>query len=322
MTVTVFRSTDVGAPTLTGATGSLIGVLDACLVNGYGSKSALGWTKAFTGTNRASYQASTGNKLYLDVKDDIAGSSTDWYTAVRGYETMSAVGTGTGLFPTTAQVAADTFYWQKSIESSSATAVSWMLIGNQKTFYLWARLLSTDTAAPNGDNGYFCAFGEFTSFRSSDAYNTIIIGQTTHSSPSTNNTVASLVSAMNVSSTGHYVARSFTQSGTSVTVGKTSDAHKAGGATLCGQTTGVTQLVYPNPEDGGLYIAPVWINESAVNSLRGILPGFWNPLHVAPLVTHDTFTGTGNLAGKTFEGLTTTYSSVKGQVFIETSNTW
>lgn len=34
---TLYRSTDVGAPILTGSVGSLIALLDACLVNGYGS---------------------------------------------------------------------------------------------------------------------------------------------------------------------------------------------------------------------------------------------------------------------------------------------
>ena len=39
MAVTVYRSTDTGAPALyTDSAGSLITILDACLVNGYGSQ--------------------------------------------------------------------------------------------------------------------------------------------------------------------------------------------------------------------------------------------------------------------------------------------
>jgi hypothetical protein len=43
---TVYKSTDASAPTLDGQVGSLITVLKACLVNGYGAKSAAGWTIA------------------------------------------------------------------------------------------------------------------------------------------------------------------------------------------------------------------------------------------------------------------------------------
>jgi len=39
---TLFRSDDTGAPTLSGTEGSLIDVLKACLVDGYGAKAALG----------------------------------------------------------------------------------------------------------------------------------------------------------------------------------------------------------------------------------------------------------------------------------------
>lgn len=42
MTVRVYRWDDASAPTLTGQLGSLITLLDAVLVNGYGSKTAAG----------------------------------------------------------------------------------------------------------------------------------------------------------------------------------------------------------------------------------------------------------------------------------------
>ena len=37
---TIYRSTDASAPVLTGEVGKLVDLLDACLVNGYGAKSA------------------------------------------------------------------------------------------------------------------------------------------------------------------------------------------------------------------------------------------------------------------------------------------
>ena len=47
MTVTVYKSTDSGAPILYGLAWSLLNLLDKILVDGYGSKSSLGWAKAF-----------------------------------------------------------------------------------------------------------------------------------------------------------------------------------------------------------------------------------------------------------------------------------
>ena len=72
MTVTVYLSTDASAPTLDGNVGSLITVLDAVLVNGYGAKAAAGWTKAFSGTNKAAYRnsPSTGTGLFWRIQDD------------------------------------------------------------------------------------------------------------------------------------------------------------------------------------------------------------------------------------------------------------
>ena len=65
---TIYSSSDVGGPGLiTGTTGSLITVLDACLVNGYSGKSAAGWTKPL-GTLSGSisaYQQGSGSKLDL-----------------------------------------------------------------------------------------------------------------------------------------------------------------------------------------------------------------------------------------------------------------
>src|SRR5574337_1914064 len=99
MTVNVYRSSDASAPVLTGQAGSLITVLDACLISGYGSKSPAGWAKPYSGTNLAAYRAATGNRFYFRVDD-----SGTVEARISGYETMSDVNTGTGQFPTTAQI--------------------------------------------------------------------------------------------------------------------------------------------------------------------------------------------------------------------------
>jgi len=60
--VTVYRHTDAGAPQITAganlyaSANEIKAILDACLVNGYGSKAALGWSKVFDTTDGVVYQ--------------------------------------------------------------------------------------------------------------------------------------------------------------------------------------------------------------------------------------------------------------------------
>lgn len=196
--------TMTGAPTLNGVAGSLIGVLDAFLVDGWGSQTAssvvvadgvatvtlpsapaatvgsvilvagatpsglngeqkvtgvlagnkitfdteesdgsatgtitvkmapCGWSKVYSGTNKAVYRSNDaqahGGGMYLRVDD----SSTTTPRVV-GYESMSDVDTGTGPFPTAAQVSGGG-YWYKS--AAGATNRGYALFGDSRTFYI------------------------------------------------------------------------------------------------------------------------------------------------------------------------------------------
>jgi len=127
--ITVYRSDDASAPVLSGTLGSLIAVLDACLVNGYGSQASAGWAKPFTGTNLAVYRAPQGNRFYLRLDDTDAQ-----YPVLRGYRAMTAVSTGTGLFPTTVQLSGGI----RSVKSytASSTVRPWIVIASPRAFYL------------------------------------------------------------------------------------------------------------------------------------------------------------------------------------------
>lgn len=72
---TIYRSSDASAPQMTSVAGSLISVLDAVLVNGYGAKGAAGWAKTVlnASTNEVAYTqgAATGKaQRLLYIKDD------------------------------------------------------------------------------------------------------------------------------------------------------------------------------------------------------------------------------------------------------------
>jgi hypothetical protein len=127
MAVGVYRYDDVGAPTLSGTAGALIGVLDHALVTGQG------WSKVYSGTNLAVYRAPAGNQLYLRVDD--TGTTA---ARIVGYETMSAVSTGTGPFPTEAQVAGG-LYAPKSA-NVNATARNWVIVANDRFFHMWVNI--------------------------------------------------------------------------------------------------------------------------------------------------------------------------------------
>ena len=154
MTVTVYKSTDASAPVLTPQPGSVIALLDACLVNGYGAKSAAGWTKPFSGTNAACYKQGSGNNMYLQV-DNTVGTNA----GVRGYETMAGVSTGTGAFP---QVASTPVlgWWVHS--AVNATATDWIIVATSAAFYIWMNYGQTASVFTNSQL-YF--FGDIVSYR-------------------------------------------------------------------------------------------------------------------------------------------------------------
>ena len=81
MTVRVYQSTDTSAPVLTGVAGSLIALLDAVLVAGYGTQTAAGWTKPFNGINKGVYKHAGSNGYFRFVDDASANADASWTSA-------------------------------------------------------------------------------------------------------------------------------------------------------------------------------------------------------------------------------------------------
>lgn len=307
MTVRVYRSTDVGAPALNNSVGTLINVLDACLVTGYGSQVGAGWTKEYSGTNKAAYKQGTGsNGFYLRVDD-----TTTPYASITGYESMTDVDTGTNPFPYETQLSGGTFCLKSNTVSSASRP--WVMVATEKLFYFW-----NASAAPVGTNqAWITAFGDFESYVAGDSYNTMLIGgagQTVTSS------MCGTLSAGNAYQTGHFVARSRYQVGGSFEFTKQSVTQLTGGY------VGVGNITYPDPNGGGLVLLPVYVSHPrTVDAPRGKLPGYWAAGHnlSTTLTTGDTFSGAvgTTLEGKTFECFMG-YSTTQCLFILETSNTW
>jgi len=263
------------------------------------TKPGSGWTVPFTGTNLAAYlQGAGGNARYLRVDDT---GTTDG--RVVGYETMSGVNTGTGPFPTAAQIAGGGFFRKSSL--GDATTRAWIVVATQKAFYIWIDQQAGITTA----HLYF--FGVYPSYKPADAYNDVIC---CNSSGPSNNGVMSIVAGFTNSVPGNYMVRSHSQVGGSVAMGKSIDV----AGSLSTGTIGANGETYPSLITGGLVMSQVLLHETS-QGRRGFLPGILAPLHNRPLTHLDTFTGTGNYAGKRYLALTHNSS---GQSFVEISNTW
>lgn len=305
---TIYRSSDTSAPALAGTTGSLVALLDAILVNGYGSKAAAGWAKSFAGSSKAAYRAPTGNRHYLRVDDAGPGGGTFKEARMTGYLTMSDVDTGTGPFPTAAQGVGGVamVVCRKSI-SADATARTWICLADARTFYLF--IVSEGAAVYNS----FC-FGEFFNVAAVPAgFHSIIIGRDVENSATATNDRFDSLTAVQSALAGHFIPSSYSGSGNSRTAGQclpiaASSSNKFG------------ILTYPNSPDGALYIQPVWVNDPVSVILLGRMRGLWTTSHTAASFPDGTtFSGSGDLAGKTF--LVVKPGGNTGPQIFETSNT-
>lgn len=296
MAFTIYRSSDASAPAMTGQVGSLVALLDACLVNGYGAKSAAGWTKPYSdSTHTGVYRPDAGTRFYLRVNDNGPGAGTYKEARVVGYETMSDVNTGTNAFPTAAQMATQLFV-RKSV-ALDATARDWIVLADSRTMYCFIK----SEVAVGAAGVYMCfTFGDFYSLVPSDLYNCILIARITENSTSstTAETMSGLAATVGTTASGgHYVTRPYTGLGGSLPV------NKFGNPTFGGSQFAGT-LPFPNASDGGIYQSRVWIGDPATApqpSVRGRMRGLWATMHpIASFADGDTFNGTGDLAGRAF----------------------
>lgn len=320
--VKFFRSTMPGAPALRGQVGSLISLLDACLVNGWGSQTAssvtiaggvatatfpsdhaaaaesvvlvdgatpaglngeqkvtvvapnvikwataeadgtatgtitvkmapAGWNKVYTGTNLAVYKSadSQSHGQFLRVND--TGTTV---ARVIGYENMTAVSTGTGLFPTAAQLSGG-FYWGKS-HTAGATDVPWSLAADSRAFYLNpAAMFSTGGADYKGGGAYF--FGDLIpQSRSGDAFATLLTGSPNSSWESFG---------------GQYILAS------DPTTHATPRKHDGVGTAIQPEVAPYTTFnlgSLPNTINGRVAFSPIYMRDStSLSGLRADLPG-------------------------------------------------
>ena len=268
----------------------------------------LGMPKAFTGTNLRCYKIAdpTGTGCYLRVSDP-AGD----VMRLTAYTAMTAVSTGTGPFPTAAQVNGGTAWAKSYTPYYGSDPRPWFVIGDERSFYF--------CAVPYYASAQF--FGDILAEKSGDAYACMLTGAT--------NTSNIQYPAINVEGTvllgdaaNGWLARSDTGLGTARPAEK---VH--GGSLLQSIWAGCSQWVvpFPNRADNSLRTMPMVIRSD--NAYRGRLPG----LHLPAMDCGSYFTrgdilpGTDDLAGRelfVFRHDGTNYQGYQATAFFDITGSW
>lgn len=279
MTVRIYYGIDGGAPILSKNVGTISNILTACLVDGYGDKEGAGWEKAFLDVNRVALrQGKASNNKILYVNDNV--NSYNQLAYLRGFASMSDINTGEGAFPSGAQAAHGIEVYKSAGLANEMR--NWTLLATESTFYLQINATNTFNSA----NSIIYGFGDFTSFKPGDVYNSFIIGASDEDFYADDyfgkkSTIEQAIDG------GHYLERSYSLLNGPVLAGKHWDTYKDG-------------CTFPNPVDGSLIMSPIWLTEPGV--LRGKMNGIYKVSHSSQSFNHgDTFSGTGIYAGKLFQ---------------------
>lgn len=332
--VKIFDSSMPGAPALSGTAGTLISVLEACLVTGFGLKSVssvtvaggvatftvptghsairdavieiagvtspatlngqhkvvsittqavsvsvpdlsdqtvtgtvtlklagAGWEKPFGGPNKAVYRSLNSGATRLLFRFDDAGAQTAY---MRGYESMTDIDTGAGLFPTSTMDASGAPIDKSSVANS--TARKWWIIANDRVVYI-----GIDHTAQAFASACVHAFGDAVSRISNDPYRAFVAGgggyptsaYRLHSRPFYYGDYAG---------TPRCFARGYTGIGAAVTWCPESYGRPMSG----GGFSGDGPRTFPNQADNALILSETWMIESVSGCSRAFLPGAYS----------------------------------------------
>lgn len=309
--------TSAGTPHLTLSGATLTGG------GGTDSKTSAGWTKPYTGTSwqQATYRQPAGCRFYLQADDTGPGTGGARDVRTFGWEAMTAYNTGSGQFPTPTQNAAGSVI-RKSTTLDNTTR-PWIAFVDDRTFYLFT--FTGDSGATVNYHGY--SFGDFYSL-GTDAYKCLIMGGPAESA--TGQTASQFgqqaVPTSGLFLTGHYLPRNYSGFGGSTAF------TKAGDIAASNNTSNFQGafMTFPNPIDGGLYLAPLRIYDgtspgsslAGAATLRGRVRGMYHICHpVTAFGDGDTFTGVGEYAGRTFQVVKFVYGTASSVAFVAIETT-
>ena len=338
---TVYRSTDPGAPVLNGQAGSLIALLHAVLVTGYGTgqtaKAGAGWTRPYSNAGVHVYRNSTvnGSGAYLRVRDDASADTlnTGRLAQAWAYSSMSDIDTGTDKTPNP-DVQARGSMIAKSPDTT-AGARGWMVVATEIGFYLFTAWGQWNNAM----GAYY--YGDIISSVSGDVYPFVTFGSSNLNSFSGG--WSDEVCSVFFASTLEFVVDGVSQRGSSYIPGgfvmrSYSDGQgKSGRIATCGvlhATSSSTNRSYgsgayrvgPDPVHGGFNYMEAMLRE-APHALRGKLPGVLVPLHARPhpangIVSHIDGIGLGQWLAVNYNVAEPDTADRDGQVLFRLDAPW
>lgn len=244
--VTLFKSTDDGAPRLTASAGSLKTLLKTCLLSGYGDKQPLGWEMPFEDGHIAVFRSKSpeSNRHFLRV--DNANTK---FANLSGYLNMTAASVGSGQFSYTGNL--ERFgYCQYDRNDSN----HWWLVGHDKCFALFVSHSNLNAAA-------FFMFGDVPSIVPNDTGNTILYTN------STRNAYFAHRDLEYIGSWGVLFAKTWSGAEQSAKAAFVSLAHND-----------AAYASYPDKISGGLMVSEMWLYERGGDNgynLRGLLPALY-----------------------------------------------
>lgn len=276
-----------------------------------------GWEKPFSGTNKAVFRSPNVESTRMYFRFDDTGS---YNCKVRGYETMTDIDTGIGLFPTVNQAATGTYIFRSGAANPSAAAKDWFIIANDRFVFIGNRGYTTGTTYPFQT----AAFGDFISRKVGDPYGAILRGN--HNSDNAINPTSGENITTSVSAPSHtYLARDYTGVGGAVAAG-----HVAYFPFSENVPSGsLSNLPYPNPTDNSLILCRMFARELVGGALRGDIPGIlYVPMNMQNRFCPDAstpvfLTDVPDLPGKVIIAVPIAYSgSTYGVAFFDMTGPW
>lgn len=264
----VYRWDDGNAPVARGERRSLCDILYACLVTGYGTKPGAGWTRDFVNAtfDRAGFRNNpvTGTGFFLMVNGATTANAYDH--GVQGFEVLTSE--NDGLFPMAG-------YNIRTSNSANTTARPWVLIADDRAFYLiiWPTIAATSAPTNSNLDVYSLFFGDFIAEKPDDAYACGIMGGLNNyhgswgyawdSTATTGNSWDGLCSSRRSNGSGSAAYAAIIR----------------GGGPGCQSGGYMGQVGKAYTQGDPIYITRPYINDCAAHTIRGYLPGFYYPCH-------------------------------------------
>lgn len=332
MSVNVYKYTDSGAPVLGYTTstckGKLIDLLDACLVDGYGTISGSGWSKTHYSSinNVAVYRMPGGSRYYLRVDDnrnDSVWGDNYYLSFVQGFASVddtTVTGTyATGVvMPGCVEPLSDYDYTQRSWMSINSVVVgelaAWEMYVTDRCFYL---IMGGNDNVPivYYNRREMCFFGDYVPTDPNFQYNTMILHSTQSDGNKYNYTYRQ--DTIEYNNNGKRCRRNW-----NLVLGSKSIRYYNISKTNLGYGNAID---YPNPATGELLMDKVRLySDSGANAstIVGRMPGLYEPLHRQPSGNNGFTTISGHVDSTISGTIFNVVPLYVGEVYFDVTNDW